>query len=161
MPSKLAVAEAQMDASNKQFASVGPSETGEGEFWGQFVDKTTEEFVEENDSGPQALAASAMAEIDRLMDDLASAREYLMAEAERVKRETTRLNNLSKTAMASAHIISDNFRKWQQSAKQPESEVASPIHGEGAHVAPAQNGKEADGAKVTETQGKRGKISTA
>ena len=102
-----------------------------------------------------------MAEIDRLINDLASAREYLTAEAERVKRETARLNNISKTAMASAHIISDNFRKWQQNAKQAEGEPASPNDGEGAHVTLAQNGKEADGAKVTETKGKRGKISNA
>jgi len=150
-----------MDASNNQLDSVPLSETGDGEVWGQFVDKMPEEFVQDPDSGPQALAASAMAEIDTLINDLSSAREYLMAEAERVKRETARLNNLSKTALASAHIISDNFRKWQQDAKQDKGEPSSPTHGESAHVTLAQNSKESDGAKVTEAQGKRGKISTA
>jgi hypothetical protein len=154
-----------MDASNNQLNTERPAspETGDGESWGQLVGKKTGVFVEENDSDPHALAASAVTEIDKLMGDLVSAREYLMAEAERVKRETARLNNLSKTAMASMHIIFDNFRKWQQDGKQAEGEVApqNSMHDEGAHVAHAQNGKEADGAKVAEVQGRRGKISAA
>jgi hypothetical protein len=153
--------EAHMDASHNQLNTLASPETADGEFWGQLVGKKTAALVEENDSDPQALAASAVAEIDKLMGDLVSAREYLVAQAERVKRETARLNNLSETAIASVHIISDNFRKWQQDGKQAAGEIVSQNskHDEGAHVAQARNGKEADGAKVPEVQGRRGKTS--
>jgi hypothetical protein len=151
-----------MDASNNRLNTepLGSPGTRDGEFWDQLVGTKSGAFVEENDSDPQALAASAVAEIDKLMGDLVSAREYLVVEAERVRRETARLNSLSRTAMASMHIISDNFRKWQQDDKQAECEVApqNSRHDEGARIAQAQNGKESDGAKVAEVQGRRGKI---
>jgi hypothetical protein len=92
----------------------------EGQFWASALDKAvadgTEETVEESDAG--ALAASAVAEIDKLMGDLVSAREYLSAEAERIQRDTARLKSLSKTAVASVHIISDNLSKWRPNGKQ-------------------------------------------
>jgi hypothetical protein len=162
-PNSPGTAEAQMDASNNQSNTepLGPSGTGDGEFWDQLVGTKAGAFVEENDSDPQALAASAVAEIDKLMVDLVSAREYLVVEAERVRRETARLNSLSRTAMASMHIISDNFRKWQQDDKQGEVAPRNSRNDEGARIAQAQNGKEADGPKVAEVQGRRGKISAA
>jgi hypothetical protein len=92
----------------------------DSEFWSATLEKAqaegAEELVDEADAG--ALAASAVAEIDKLMSDLVSAREFLSAEAERVKRETARLTNLSKTAVASVQIISDNLSKWRQNGKQ-------------------------------------------
>jgi hypothetical protein len=50
-------------------------------------------------------------------------------------------------AMASVHIISDNFRGWRQDGKQAEGEVAprNSRHDEGARIVQTQNDKEADG----------------
>ena len=92
----------------------------ESEFWRATPEKVEAERAEELDEefDAEALAASAVAEIDKLMSDLMSAREYLSAEAERVKRETARLTNLSKTAVASVQIIADNLSKWRQNGKQ-------------------------------------------
>ncbi len=91
----------------------------DSEFWGQVLDKAgIEEPAKANDGDADALANSAVAEIDKLMGDLVSARDYLVAEAERIKRETARLRNLSKTAVASVHIISDNLSKWRENGKQ-------------------------------------------
>jgi hypothetical protein len=48
-----------------------------------------------------------------LMGDLRSARDYLKQEAERIQQETAQLRNLSKSALASVHLISGNLSKWR------------------------------------------------
>ena len=92
----------------------------DGEFWKSSLERAVgaalDVAVEESDA--DSLAASAVKEIDKLMGDLVSARDYLSSEAGRIKRETARLKNLSKTAVASVHIISDNLSKWRQNGKQ-------------------------------------------
>jgi hypothetical protein len=87
-------------------------QTSDREHWEVVRDKVSE--VPGNDAEPDAdvVAAFAVAEIDKCMEGLASAREYLSAEAERVKRETDRLKALSKTAVASVQLISENLRGW-------------------------------------------------
>jgi hypothetical protein len=91
-------------------------DTGEGRFWGLVVDQAVaEEPAQEGE--PDVLAASAVAEIEKLMGELVSARDYLNTEAERIKRENARLKNLSRTALASVHIISDNLSKWRENGK--------------------------------------------
>jgi hypothetical protein len=98
----------------------------DNEFWSAALGKTdvadadvaNADDADAEDSDAGVLAASAVAEIDKLMSDLVSAREYLSAEAERVRRETARLRSLSKTAVASVQIISDNLSKWRQNGKQ-------------------------------------------
>jgi len=98
----------------------GPREKGEGELWGPVLDKaTTEELAKPNQADPEVLAVSAVTEIDKLMGELVSARDYLKAEAERIKRETTRLKTLSKTALASVQIISDNLSTWGVNGREP------------------------------------------
>jgi hypothetical protein len=93
-------------------------QTAENEFWSAALEKVEAGEAEDaEDSDLGILAVSAAAEIDKLMGDLVSAREYLSAEAERVKRETARLRSLSKTAVASVQIISDNLSKWRHNGK--------------------------------------------
>jgi hypothetical protein len=94
-------------------------QAADSEFWNAALghaDVAAAEDGEDSDAG--VLAASAVAEIDKLMGDLVSAREYLSAEAERVRRETARLRSLSKTAVASVQIISENLSKWRPDGKQ-------------------------------------------
>jgi len=107
-----------MASSNKEPAT-GPQAKAEGEHWGRVLDTvTSEELAKPNDSDPEALAVTAVTEIDKLTGELVSARDYLKAESERIKRETTRLKTLSKTALASVHIISDNLSKWRVDEKE-------------------------------------------
>ena len=90
----------------------------EGEHSGPVPDKvTTEELEKPNNSDSEVLAVSAVTEINRLMSELASARDYLKAEAERIKQETTRLKTMSKAAVASVQAISHNLSKWQVTKK--------------------------------------------
>jgi flagellin-like hook-associated protein FlgL len=110
-----------MDVSSDELnrGTANSTEAADSEFWGQVLDKvSTGDPDKPNDGDAEALATSAVAEIDKLMGDLVSARDYLVAEAERIKRETARLRNLSKTAVASVHIISDNLSKWRENGKQ-------------------------------------------
>jgi hypothetical protein len=107
-----------MAISNKE-SDTRPHAKAEGEPWGTVLDKViSEELAKPNDSDPEVLAVTAVTEIDKLMGELASARDYLKAESERIKRENTRLKTLSKTALASVHIISDNLSKWRGNEKE-------------------------------------------
>jgi hypothetical protein len=81
---------------------------------------TSEEVLKHSETEPEFLAASAVAEINKLMTDLTSARDYLSAEAVRIRIETDRLNNLSKAALTSVHLISDNLGKWNVKSKMAE-----------------------------------------
>jgi hypothetical protein len=110
-----------MSDSNADLNAESPqsSDPAEGNFWGTVLDQAAAtEPAEGNEGEPDSLAASAVVEIEKLMSDLVSARDYLVAEAERIKRENARLKNLSRTALASVHIISDNLSKWRENGKQ-------------------------------------------
>jgi hypothetical protein len=61
------------------------------------------------------LEAASIAEIDKLMDELQTARNYLHAEGERVRRMAARYAHLTQTAMASVKIISERMREWRVS----------------------------------------------
>jgi hypothetical protein len=80
--------------------------------------RISDELAKPSDSAPEHVAISAVAEIEELMADLVSARDYLKGEAERIQRETARLRNLSKTALASVHLFSGNLDKWRGDQKQ-------------------------------------------
>jgi hypothetical protein len=109
---------AQMNEPKDQLNAATPrsEDMGEKQFWGLVVDQAVSEQTG-HDGEPEALAASAVDEIEKLMGELVSARDYLKAESERIKRENARLKNLSTTALASVHIISDNLSKWRENGK--------------------------------------------
>jgi hypothetical protein len=66
-----------MASSNKEPAT-GPQAKAEGEHWGRVLDTvTSEELAKPNDSDPEALAVTAVTEIDKLTGELVSARDYL------------------------------------------------------------------------------------
>jgi hypothetical protein len=91
----------------------------EDEFWGQVLDKVNTELAgKSNHEESDAAAVAAVSEIDKLMGELGSARDYLTAEAERIRRETARLKSLSNTAVASVRIISDSLSKWRENGKE-------------------------------------------
>jgi hypothetical protein len=55
----------------------------------------------------------SIADIDKLMGDLQTARDYLQSEAERVRQVNGRYAHLAQTASASVRIIAENLGKWR------------------------------------------------
>ena len=104
-----------MVESNTMNGSSNGAETrekGEGQSFGPALNKTAPKLFTDTETEPEFLAVSAVAEISKLMTELTSARNYLTAETERIRTETARLNNLSKSALASVDLISENLSKW-------------------------------------------------
>ena len=60
-----------------------------------------------------AAAATSIADIDKLIEELQIARDYLKAEGDRVHRLTTRYAHLTETASASVKVIADSLGKWR------------------------------------------------
>jgi hypothetical protein len=71
-----------------------------------------------------AAGATAIADIEKLMEELQTARDYLQAEGERVRQVTVRYAHLAQTASASAKIIADSIGKWHNL----ETDTASESH---------------------------------
>jgi hypothetical protein len=57
--------------------------------------------------------AASIADIDRLMDELQRARDFLQSEGERLRKMTASYANLAQTASASAKIIAQSLGKWR------------------------------------------------
>ena len=57
--------------------------------------------------------AASIADIDRLMDELQRARDFLQSEGERLRKITASYANLAQTASASAKIIAESLGKWR------------------------------------------------
>jgi hypothetical protein len=107
------------DAMHEQPTERPSGSPTDGEFWEKVLDNAIEEQPAKGEEPePEPMAISAVAEIDKLMGDLISARDYLMAEAEKIRRDTLRLKALSKSAVASVQVISDNLAKWRENNKE-------------------------------------------
>ena len=70
------------------------------------------------------IAGTSVAEIDKLLDELQSVRDYLQAEGERVEREAARYAQMSQTALASVRIITDSMGAWKGTAGALRNETA-------------------------------------
>src|SRR3954452_4312336 len=81
------------------------------------LNRPSEELGNPTQSDPEHFAITAVTEIDKLMEDLRSARDYLKEEAERIQRETAQLKTMSKAALASVHLVSGNLSKWRGDQK--------------------------------------------
>jgi hypothetical protein len=57
--------------------------------------------------------AASIADIDRLMDELQRARDFLQSEGERLRKMNASYANLAQTASASAKIIAESLGKWR------------------------------------------------
>jgi len=71
-----------------------------------------------------AVGATSIADIDKLIDELQIARDYLKAEGERVRRLANRYAHLTQTASDSVKIIAESLGKWRN----PERESFRQIH---------------------------------
>lgn len=57
--------------------------------------------------------ARSIADIEKLVEELQEARDYLQSEGERVRQENTRYIHLAQTASASVKIIAENIGRWR------------------------------------------------
>jgi len=75
------------------------------------VPETSDDIVTSNDA--MAAGAASIADIERLMAGLQTARDYLQAEGERVRRVNANYAHLAQTASASARVIVESIGKWR------------------------------------------------
>jgi hypothetical protein len=73
-----------------------------------------EMFASNVNSLVQRIAGTSVREIDLLLRELESLRDYLHTEGERVQREVAGYAHLSQTAMASTKTIAENLQEWRK-----------------------------------------------
>jgi hypothetical protein len=64
----------------------------------------------------ERLAGTSVKEIDNLIAELQSVRNYLMAEGERVQRELTSYARATEAALSSVKLITESMGQWENSA---------------------------------------------
>ncbi len=81
-----------------------------------------------------AAGATSIADIDKLIEELQIARDYLKAEGDRVHRLTTRYAHLTHTASASVKVIADSLGKWRVQDSSFKIHAPSEIHEAGSEA---------------------------
>jgi hypothetical protein len=72
------------------------------------------------------IAGASITDIDKLMGELQTARDYLQSEGERVRRMTARYAHLAETASASVKIIAESLGKWRNAETLSQEHPALP-----------------------------------
>jgi hypothetical protein len=67
----------------------------------------------------ERVSSASVAEIERVLAELAGVRDMLRSEGERVQREISGYASLSQTAMSSMKIIGDSLVQWKSRSPQP------------------------------------------
>jgi hypothetical protein len=67
----------------------------------------------------QRVAGASMSEIDNVIDELRSMREFLRSEGERVQREIAGYATVSQTAAASMKVIAESMSQWRSASGSP------------------------------------------
>jgi hypothetical protein len=65
----------------------------------------------------QKVGASSIAEIEKMIEELQEAKDFLQSEEKRVQRETERYTTLTQMASASVKIISDTVAGWREAGR--------------------------------------------
>src|SRR4029079_19441253 len=74
----------------------------------------------------ERVAGASISEIERVMAELATLRDMLHNEGDRVQREVTGYASLSQAAMTSMKIIGDSLEQWKSQTPQlPQSAAAA------------------------------------
>jgi hypothetical protein len=84
------------------------------------------ELVAEPSEDALIAGATSIADIDKLMEELQTARDYLQSEGERVRRMTARYAHLAETASASVKIIAESLGKWRNAETLSQEHPALP-----------------------------------
>src|SRR5271154_4115900 len=82
-----------------------------------------------------AAGVTSVEDIERLMEELLIARDFLKSESERVRLVNARYGHMAKSASASVKIISESLGKWrsleavdQAPVMTPRAPTLSPVH---------------------------------
>jgi hypothetical protein len=75
--------------------------------------ESSEQAVNNINSLIDRVSGSSVGEIDRLIGDLQSVRDFLASEGERVQREIHSYAQLSSVAMTSVKIIAESMTQWK------------------------------------------------
>ena len=67
----------------------------------------------------QRVAGASMSEIDNVIEELRTMREYLRSEGERVQREIAGYATVSQTAAASMKVIAESMSQWRNASGAP------------------------------------------
>jgi len=78
----------------------------------------SEAAVENITSVIDRVSGASVSEIERVMSELATVRDMLRSEGERVQREISGYASLSQAAMTSMKIIGDSLVQWKSQAPQ-------------------------------------------
>ena len=84
-----------------------------------------------------AFGDNSIGEIEKLMEELRTARDYLRSEGERVRRINAHYAHLTRTASASVKIIAESMGKWRK--PEPLSAPSSPDASKDPEVHPEVN----------------------
>jgi hypothetical protein len=74
----------------------------------------------------QRVAGASLNEIDNVIGELRSVRDFLRNEGDRVQREISGYATVSQTAMASMKVISESMAQWRSSVGAPLSPPLAP-----------------------------------
>ncbi|MDC7786350.1 hypothetical protein PQJ75_13215 [Rhodoplanes sp. TEM] len=86
----------------RDFTPVRRPDTGSGEFAASNISTLV-----------QRVAGTSLAEIENLIGELQTLRDYIASEGERVQRELAGYAQLNQAAMASTRIIAESMSKWK------------------------------------------------
>jgi hypothetical protein len=84
------------------------------------------ELVTERCDDALIAGATSIADIDKLMEELQTARDYLQSEGERVRHATARYAHLAQTASASVKIIAESLGRWRNQETVSQAPAAMP-----------------------------------
>jgi hypothetical protein len=73
-----------------------------------------------------AVGATSIADIEKLMEELQTARDYLQSEGERLRQVNARYAHLAQTASASVKVIAESLGKWRNLGTVKQAPVAMP-----------------------------------
>jgi hypothetical protein len=90
------------DRVTERLAWLKPQPDGVGD-----VNQSIGEFIDK-------VSATSIADIEKLISDLETVRDYLKAEGDRVQQEMARYAHLSDTASASVKIIAEHLGQWRE-----------------------------------------------
>jgi hypothetical protein len=97
----------EVEAEIREFVRRDPTQLRNPDNGGEAVANNISSLV-------QRVAGSSVAEIEHLISELESLRDFLYREGERVQREISGYAQLSQAAMSSTKIIADSMTQWKK-----------------------------------------------
>ena len=131
----MTVAKAEQIAEPDQAAATSAVEQVEGEIrafvrrdvsvFRRRLQESADQAVGSVNSVIERVSGATVAEIERVMAELATLRDMLHNEGDRVRREVSGYASLSQAAMTSMKIIGDSLEQWKSQAPQQQQPPAA------------------------------------